>query len=295
MEETPSSLTNAIPTMTKGKWISRFINFGLIPLLLLAALFLPPISIKDRILESGYTTISQDNWWLENPDGTRLEIPPAELSGSVKVKLTVVPRLDFLQGTAGKELVQAAEAIPDNLEMKSPLYQFALRGQMPPQAILTVPIPNDAEPYHTLDLYTWTGEEWQWLPGHVMAEDDVIVARLSFVPSSVAIMQTKPAPPIVSTELSSGDTVLPEAGEVLAGLNPHGLCLGDGGQIEGDFESLRLAGEMASCAVLPTLRNWSEDGGIRGDLVNNMLQSAELRDKHIAAIVGLAVGSIFRL
>ncbi|GAG10821.1 unnamed protein product, partial [marine sediment metagenome] len=150
---------------------------------------------------------------------------------------------------------------------------------------------NDAEPYHTLDLYTWTGEEWQWLPGHVIAEDDVIVARLSSVPSTVAVMQTKPTSPIVSTELSTGDTVPPEGEEVLVGLNLQRLCLSDEGKIEGDIGSLRRAGQTTSCLILPTLRNWSEEGGIRSDLVNNMLHNTALREKHIAGIVGLAVDS----
>ena len=204
MEDKPNSLSDTITTVTTKKWISRGINFVLIPLLILAALLLPPISLKDRILGMGYTAINQDNWSVEDPDGTRLEIPPAVLSGSVKVKLTLVPRLDFLQGTAGKELVEAARAIPDNLDMRSPVYQIALRGEMPAEAVLTVPIPNDAEPYNTLDLYTWTGEEWQWLPSHVIAEDDVIVARLSSVPSLVAVMQTEIASQVVCTGLPSG-------------------------------------------------------------------------------------------
>jgi len=291
MKDTPGSLSDTISTVTKGKWISRGINFVLIPLLILAALLLPPISLKDRLFEVGYTAINQENWSVEDPDGTRLEIPPAALSGSVKVKLTLVPRLDFLQGSAGKELVTAAEAIPDNLDVKSPFYQIAWRGQMPTEAVLTVPIPNDAEPHNTLDLYTWTGEEWQWLPGHVIADDDVILARLSSVPSSVAVMQTRPASPVVSTELSSEDTVPPEGEEVLTGLNPQGLYLSDEGRISGDIESLCSLGEMASPAILPTLRNWSEEGGTRDDLVNNMLANAELRYKHLVTIAWLAAGS----
>ncbi|MCK4451538.1 MAG: hypothetical protein KAX26_13200, partial [Anaerolineae bacterium] len=231
------------------------------------------------------------NWSAEDPDGTRLEIPPAALSGSVKVKLTLAPRLEFLQGSAGKELVEAAEAIPDNLEVKSPFYQIALRGEMPTEAVLTVPIPNDAEPYSTLDLYTWTGEDWQWLPGHVIAEDDVIVARLSAVPSSVVVMQARPASPLVCTGLPNGDTVPPEAEEVLAELNPHGLYLSDEGRVSGDIESLCQADEMTSCDTLPTLRNWSEEGGIRDDLVNAMLYNAELRYKHLVTIAWLAADS----
>ena len=291
MEDKPNSLSDTITTVTTKKWISRGINFVLIPSLILVALLLPPISIKDRILGTGYTAINQDNWSAEDPDGTRLEIPPAALSGSVKVKLTLAPRLEFLQGSAGKELVEAAEAIPDNLEVKSPFYQIALRGEMPTEAVLTVPIPNDAEPYRTLDLYTWTGEKWQWLPSHVIAEDDVIVARLSAVPSSVVVMQARPASPLVCTGLSSGDTVPSEAEEVLAELNPRGLYLSDEGRVSGDIESLCQADEMTSCDTLPTLRNWSEEGGIRDDRVNNMLYNDELRYKHLVTIAWLAAGS----
>ncbi len=291
MEDKSDSLSDTISTVTTRQWISRIINFGLIPLLILAALLLPPISLKDRIFEVGYTAINQDNWSVEDPDGTRLEIPPAALSGSVKVKLDLAPRIDFLQGTAGKELAAALEAIPDNLDMRSPLYQIALQGQMPTEAVLTLPIPNDAEPYSTLDLYTWTGEEWQWLPSHVIAEGDVIVARLSSVPSSVAIMQTEPASPVVCTGLSSEDAVPPEGEEVLTELNPQGLYLSDEGRVSGDIESLCQADEMTSCDTLPTLRNWSEEGGIRDDRVNAMLYNAELRFKHLVTIAWLAAGS----
>ncbi|HID61556.1 MAG TPA: hypothetical protein EYP49_02240, partial [Anaerolineae bacterium] len=292
MEETPNSLSDTIITMTTRKWIGRIINFVLIPLLILVALLLPPISLKDRILETGYTAINQDNRWVQDPDGTRLEIPPAALSGSAKAKLTSVPRLDFLRGLAEKELLAARDAMPAKLEMKSPLYQIAWRGQTPTEIVLRVPIPNDAEPYRTLDLYTWTGEEWQWLPGHLIVEEDAIVAHLPYVPSSVAVMQTKSASPVVSTELSSEQGIPLEGQNVLAELNPVGLYLSDEGRIRisDSMDSLCQVEGVASSVVLPTLRNWRE-GNTRDDLVNDMLQNPELRENHIATIAGLVANS----
>jgi len=291
MEETPNSLSDTIITVTTKKWIGRVVNFVLIPLLILAALFLPPISLKDRILETGYTAINQDNRWVQDPDGTRLEVPAAALTGRAKAKLTSVPRLDFLEGRAGKELLTARDAMPAKLEMKSPLYQIAWRGQTPAEIVLRVAIPNDAEPYRTLDLYTWTGEEWQWLPSHVIAEEDAIVAHLPYVPSSVAVMQTEPASPVISTELSSEQGIPPEEQSVLTELNPVGLYLSDDGRVRmrGSMDSLCQTGASPGL-ILPTLRDWRE-GSIRDDLVNNMLQNPEVRENHIATIVGLVANS----
>ena len=62
--------------------------------------------------------------------------------------------------------------------MKSPLYEITLRGETPTKVMLSVPIPNDSEPYSSLDLYEWTGEAWQWRPHTVIADDDVMESRL---------------------------------------------------------------------------------------------------------------------
>lgn len=282
-------MTKILDRMVREKWTVRLVNFGLIPLLVIAGLLLPPVSAGRRIVEAGYTAIDEQHRFVEDPDGTRLTILPEGLSGSLRIQLTSVPRRDFLEGSAGEKLLPAAEALTaTGLIMKSPLYLFDLRGEAPTEARLTVPIPNDAEPYHTLDLYTWTGEEWQWLPSHVDIEDYEIEAHLSSIPPSVAVMQTE----FLSMALSAELEAIPAKGEgILTEINSLGLCLGSRGNIVGEIEA---SSQSTSCDVVPTLRNWEADGVVRSDLVANMLTRDDWRQSHIEAIVDLVTGEHYQ-
>ncbi|NIO69761.1 MAG: hypothetical protein GTN71_12200, partial [Anaerolineae bacterium] len=188
MEASTNPVLKLLEEMIEGKWSGCIINLGLIPLLILSSVLLPPIRAAGRVMDAGYTTIPGTGGALLDPDSTQLTIPPEGLTGEIKAKLASVPRINFLEGSAGSDLWKAAEEMPEYLIMKSPFYRLSVRGEMPGQAILTVPIPNDSEPYSTLDLYSWTGEEWQWLPSQIVLEDDVIESRLSFVPRSAVVM-----------------------------------------------------------------------------------------------------------
>ena len=74
-----------------------------------------------------------------------------------------------------------------------------------------MPIPNDSEPYATLDLYEWTGSPWQFVPGHVIREDDTVLSELNRVPASFMVMQTDSVPPTAAAVVPEGQT-LPDAG-----------------------------------------------------------------------------------
>ena len=49
------------------------------------------------------------------------------------------------------------------MNVKSPLYQIKIRGDSSQPVMIDVMVPNDAEPWEALDLYTWTGDEWKWV------------------------------------------------------------------------------------------------------------------------------------
>ncbi len=293
MEET-KPLFEVVEIIIEGKWAGWVINLGLIPLLMVLSVLLPPVSAIERIFEAGYSTIDMGGGAITDPDGMQVTFLPEGMSSAIKAKLTSISRNTFLEGSAGRDLLRAAEIMPSNLVMKSPFYSTSLRGgKIPTAVVLAVPIPNDAQPYRTLDLYTWTGEEWQWLPSHLILEEDVIESYLSYVPSSVVVMQTKPIAPAVSAELNLNETIPPEGKDVLVEINPQGLFLSGDGKMAGDLGSLPKASPEASYIVLPTLRNWDDDGVIRSDLIDNTLVSKELREGHLAAIVGLVVQNMY--
>ncbi len=289
------ALQRTFETIFEGKWAGRIMVFVLVPVLLLASMLLPPISLLERISSAGYTTVTENGGSLLDPDGTQLTVPAGAVSEKVQAKFSSVPRADFLAGTAGDPAI--AQAVPSNLDMKSPLYVFSLRGETPEKATLAIPIPNDAEPLSTLDVYAWTGREWQWLPKTIFREDDLLETNLSWIPQAVAVMQTIPAVPSVSAPLPPGDALLSQARQVLVEVEAEGLSLqGDGiggsSTIAVDRSILAQPGEGTSYIVLPTLRN--ELGGvIRSDLLNNILVSEELRRNHIEEIVSLVVQNMY--
>ncbi|MGQ9567574.1 MAG: cellulase family glycosylhydrolase [Anaerolineae bacterium] len=291
---TPTPL-RALERLLEGRWTGWIINLVVIPALLLAALWLPPISLNERLLETGFVAIGPEGGAVVDPDGTQITIPSEGLRGAVKVRLTSIPRVTFLEGKAGRDLVEAAAAIPNQfLLMRSPYYRLEVHGTLPEQMVATIPIPNDSEPYSTLDLYAWDGEGWVWLPSHVIPEDDVIEARLDFVPPSLVVMQTLPAAPQIATAFPEGAS-LPEAARgVVAELNPPGLYLADDqGTIGGTGPALPPQAEIASFAIIPTITNWGPDGVVRSDLVDNLLVDPEARRRHAEALADLVVRNLW--
>ncbi|MCL4300388.1 MAG: cellulase family glycosylhydrolase [Anaerolineae bacterium] len=263
------------------------INFVLIPLLILSALLLPPISLADRLLSIGYESIGRDGGAVQDPDGTQITFLPEGVKRSFRVKLEQIPRSLFLEGSAGNSLLTAAESIPPNLVMKSPFYRIQVKGTSPEAVVLTVPIPNESEPYNTLDLYAWTGDTWEWLPNRKILTEDVIESELDFLPASVVVMQTHAINPNVSTDYAP-NTPLPDGiKDTLVEVNPQGLYLDADGKIMGDLGTLPPEIQNASFTVIPSIRNWGSDGSIRSDLIDNLLIDAEARQRHIEAIVDL--------
>jgi len=201
------------------------------------------------------------------------------LQDNVKVKLETVPKQVFMTNRKDKDLIAAAQALTTNFRVKSDIYKISLRGEMPSSTIVTIPIPNDAEPYEQISLYNWTGKAWEYLPSQVIVEDDVIEAHLDHLPRAVAVLQNTGQAPIVSAELP--DYVnLPESGEqALAEVNPLGYYLnGDDNKISGKLTTLPAISGEETFLVMPTVRNWYDDGLVRSDWIDNLLVLTESQD-----------------
>ncbi len=293
MEQKPDPILKGLSGLLEGRMTGLVFNL-LIVVLLVLALLLPPVSAQERILDAGYEAIDRDDGGsVVDSDGMQVTLSPAGLQENVKIKEESVPMASFMDGSAGKDLVAAAEALPTNLRPKSPVYKIDVKGQAPTDVTITVPIPNNAEPYEMLSVYNWTGERWEFVPGHVIVEDDVIESHLDHLPRAVLVLQDTGQAPQVSAELP-GYVSLPEEGaQSLAELNPVGYTLGGDNDIEGTLPTLPAFKGGESYKVVPTLRNWTEDGVVRNDWLDNMLAVPESQDAHTTAIVDLAVREMY--
>ncbi len=282
------SFLDLLTQIFEGKWGKWLINLVVIPALLFAALWLPPISLRERVLEAGFTTLDDEvGGSVLDPDGTQITILPEGMTAPLRIRLSSIPRVDFLRGAGG--MAEAAKSIPTNLEIKSPLYKVNFRGTMPSSVILTVPIPNDAEPHETLDLYYWDGSQWKWLPHQLIPEDEILEARIDFIPQAFAVMQTKLIPPFVSADLPHGGSITPEAKEALVEINPQGLYLEGDGTLGGKMRELTPEERSASFFIIPTITNWGLDGVVRSDYIDNLLVDPALQDRHIKEILNFVV------
>ncbi len=288
MNEEKSPFIKALEILLEGERTGQLINFVLIPVLLILSVLLPPVSLANRVMAAGFTTITLAGGSVVDPDGTQLTILPQGFSQQIRVRITSLSRLDFLAGKTEEK--EAMELMPTYLDMKSPLYLLEVRGPMPEHSTLTIPIPNDAEPLANLDIYQWTGEEWQWLPHKIIPEDDVIETCFSSLPRGVAVMQTSPQAPSVAAELGKEGTLAGAESDILARVSARGFFL----QNDGLSGEATVGGKIAPLAqvgdyvVIPTLENRVK-GVIRDDLTHNILAYEDLRQNHIQEIVALVV------
>lgn len=272
--------------------LGGLVIYGAIVVLLVAIILLPPISAAERFLSFGYADIpAEEGGFVSTEDGAQLIIPPEGIERKIKVRFTAIPRSNFLEGSSGSELLTAAENIPLWLIMQSPYYQVQFRGRKAPtQVALRIPIPANAEPRHTLDLYAWNGQAWEWLPHFIPPGDNFIESQLDYLPRSVVVVQTKALAPSISVDLPATGDLTEQARATASEINPQGLYLEAEGSIRGDPASLLQPDQAAGYLVIPTLRNWEDNGTVRSDLVDNMLGDTSVRQEHVQRIVDLVTG-----
>ena len=283
LEERPSRGWKGFSSIVEGPaaWLTSFL---LIPCLIVVALLLPPVNLWDRLQVFAYTRIGSAGGVLTDPDGTLVSIPPEGVAESFYANFSSIPRVDFIEGQAGRQFYDAAVALPDYLIAKSPIYSVDVRGLSPANAIVEIPIPNDSMPYETLGVYSWDGNTWEHLPSRVLVGEDKIEARLNFLPPNFMVMQTSPDIPEVTANLNVGQQ-LPENVRMAGEVRGMMTLRGDGA----------LNGEVPPSTGNTLLLISNVEGNtVRSDLINNLLLEPGQQDNQLAAIEKVVAENNFR-
>ena len=277
----PRRLSTPSPKATGRRSIGCWLNLLFIPALIGIALLLPPISILDRFSDPGYSNVGKSGADFNDPDGALLSITShgMETANNTRVKFESVPRDAFLNKKAGDELAKALTAFPATLDLKSPVYLITLKGDMPGDAFFSAPIPNDSEPYNTLDFYAWDGTKWDFVPGKFY-EDDTSEASLTALPRAIVIAQSHATPPVIAAELAAAGSVPAAGASAIAEVNPLGLTVKDDGSLKGQLAQVPAS---QSYILVPTIGN-VEAGTARFDIITNILVNDDTRRAHVQAI-----------
>jgi len=265
--------------------------FAALVVVVILALLLPRLAATQLsgMFESGFTALDADNRTLEHPDGLRISlVDPVERK--VRVKLESTPRADFVGGTLPEDLQPASTGLPVNLTPKSPYYAINLRGNdVSGPATIEIVIPNEAEPWETLDLYAWDGDSWRWLPTQLDRTAEVLRANVKTLPKSVMVMQAGLPPQKIVTEAETFPLpadLNPAPETALTEIDVPGILVGTMGGVTGDVTQLPAA-QGGGLTLVPTVRNWAPGREPNWGLVSDMLNNATDRAAHVQNLLGI--------
>jgi hypothetical protein len=268
-------------------------GFGVVILLILAGLFLPPISLGERLgLGGGDDTatvetapITEDAAPLPTeevvaaiPEGVALSVPGGE---AVTVERLTVADLAASSDSA----IASAVALPVGTALVGDVYLLRHDGAQAPSGQIAVPLPADAGPAETLDLFAWDGTEWAHAAGQIDATAQKAVLNEGPLPMALIVGQTAaPDAPTIGLALEPGaelsDGLRGTLSEVSAGV----LLLGADGQLTGDVPA---AGDGGTVLL---------EAGNRAAIVDQaaisaLLGDVALQDTQIATLVEQAAAN----
>lgn len=215
----------------------------LIVVLIIAGLFLPPISLAERLGLS-----SNEEGQVEAvSEQSQEETAPGEMDYSLilldqdkKATAHTMSRDDFLNGT-DSDWTDAANSMPHGT-MASDLYIVEYKDEAPDGRI-EILIPDSAQPYQTLDLYEWDGDSWFFSPSELSDDGSVLSSIEGPLPQAFAMLQSESIedPEIAAEVLPTQDLpaeILPYLTEVIVGTK----TLGPDGSAEGLIAELPMGG-----------------------------------------------------
>ena len=279
------------PEIDKGSYAidaRKIAGIGLIGVMIvggLLLLMLPPIGLGARLFGGGgFTEINEENPVLRNEDG--LAVSTALLDGTLALRIESVSRSAFYEQTAGGDWEEALVALPDSIELVSPIFELGSKGESSLEILFNLRLPEGSR-YEALDLYAWDAEVgmWTFLPNRIDANSSTMVARVNYVPNAVAVFLTGPATPSLTVVQDAGQSLSSELMSVVDVLMPTGLQPTAAGTLSGS----PVAGASGNFAVIPIVRNYETLDGIDNTSVSAILADVTVQQAHINALMDVVM------
>lgn len=281
-EESPA-LVDAAGGNTGGK---RRLSTGLLAaggificLLLLAGLFLPPISLADRLgLTGGGEESIPDVAQMEETDFAASDVTAGAITVSAdgqQVSVSQVSRDDFLAGSGEASTETMLTAMPEGAVPASDVYLLQYEEPTPAGVISMASPEGDSR---NLDLYGWDGSRWGFIPSSLV--DGQIVSTRVPLPQAVTIVTVEPSDPLavatdLQPELALPPAVLPYLTEISLGR----LVLQDDGSLSGDVA------EVTTGAYKQIVQVTNVGAIVDQTAVTALLNSADQQSRHIGEIL----------
>ncbi|MCP4361261.1 MAG: SH3 domain-containing protein [Chloroflexi bacterium] len=245
-EPTPETAPESEPEASGKSSKAIFAVIGLIALILIVAgLFLPPISLGERLGltggdESPETAETTDTGAA--PEATEATDAPATAESSTSVpgefdvmaegtavNVASVPATDLASANVG--------SFPENVATLGAIYTVAYDGTAPNgQVTVNIPAGSDAR---TADVYGWDGSVWQFVAGEYDPASAQITTRPQPLYAAYSLVQPgAPAEYTIGAEVETGHDLAPEILEQVNQVTVGTLLLVGNGDLQDELGSL---------------------------------------------------------
>lgn len=297
----PSRRSCLLPALGVG-----LLAFGL----LLAGLFLPPISLWDTLSgaddgedapsgEPGSAvpvetiTLAADAPRLER-DGLVIEVAPEALAGDYRVQVASLDPAGYLAQPMPAGGWYCDPALPEGHALASRVYSLA-QGGTPPTA-LTVQIAaldaaaaDESASVLPLRLFQWNdaARAWDYLPGQTSLTPGVQSAQVAVLPRCVALFRLPEPARAVGLTVAPGQTFDPTLTAAHVRVYPTGLRPTASGALQGVLAAGLEAGQGYD--VIPLIQNFDDPAVIDVATVPAILADPALRAEHARQIAAFAL------
>jgi hypothetical protein len=270
----------------------RLIGVGvvLIVSLLIAGLFLPPISLGERLFgDDGEQELEAEAPEATTAEGITLLVPGGEAVNAVAVSLDVA--------AADERAAEMASAVPAGTTLVSDIYLLEPAAGDLVEGAVTVSVPDSAGGVQALDLLGWEGSAWRFLPA-ATSNGSTLTSAPRPLPEAVALARVAPPEePVIGAELLPAQEppdALPELGEVTVGaltLQPDGTLEGEVvAAPEGDFRQFVRATNTGIFIDQEAIASLLADEAARGAHLEALVAAAEPYDGLNLDYQGVAIG-----
>jgi spore germination protein YaaH len=295
MSQQSDPQSNLIERLVKSRPGNIIIKFLVIPTIILAVLFLPPISLNDRLLTIGYQPIGAAGARVQTSDGALVTFSCTCTGERAWVRVEAVNPTTLPNETGSDSLQVATKELPDGLALVGPLYHIQARGQGSVGPVkFAVPIPDTLRSTQNLDLYAWDGQSWGWLPSRIIGDKTVIEAEVDSVPDAVAVLESSARAPAISVDLEPDASLPAKATEIVAAINLPGFEVDSDGKILGETATIPATIQRASIALIPTIHNGDGLDETALNPIDDILAEPTVRRQHVEAIAELVQANDFQ-
>ncbi len=298
------------PSRTRRGCALPVLGIGVIALALVAlALFLPPVSLWDRIdgqLNGGssngpdVTQVGGLTFFALSPsapqiavDGLTIAVEPAALTSPFSVHVLAVSPADYL---AGRTLTPAEgwfceTDLPEHHALASPVYSLAQNGTSPGRFSLQVePSPDAGTDPGALELHVWnaTSGMWQFWPSLVTGSG-ALAAQIDYLPRCVALLREAESLRRVGLTLAVTDTFSPDMVTAHMRVYPGSLRPTATGALQVVLAPGFETGQGYD--VLPLIQNFEDPAVVDIATLQRIIENPALRTEHARLIAAFILGN----